>query len=115
MYWKTYEPVSDEQLKEFHLLVEDYMDIIKYEKNYKDNDDAIRKYLTLLRLYEYLAFTHSLKRLKLPDPLGGEWTEHWARDLLGYEEFVDVHEYHKDYYPEFKKFIDKAIRNQKKL
>jgi hypothetical protein len=115
MYWKTYQPVSDEEVKEFHLLVEDYMDKIKYENNYKDNDEAIRKYITLLRLYEYLAFTYSLKRLKLPDPLGGEWTEHWIRDLFDYKEFLDVHEYHKYYYPEFRKFIDKAIQNQKKL
>lgn len=115
MYWKVLEPIKEDVLKEFHLLVEDYMDKNKYEEIYRDNYDAIRKYITLLRLYEYLAFTYSLKRLKLPDPLGGEWTEHWARDLLDYKEFLDVHEYHKDYYPEFRKFIDKAIQNQSKL
>lgn len=114
MLWKTHEPVSDDELKEFHLLMEDYMDETIYENNYKGNNEAIRRYISLLGLYIYLAFTYSLKKLKIPDPLGPEWTEHWATDLLNYKEFIDVHEYLKRFYPEFGAFIDGVISNKRK-
>jgi len=110
MYWKTFEPVTEEEISEFHLLIDDYMDKEKYDNYYKNEPEATRKYISLLSLYEYLAFTYSLKKLKLPDPMGYNWTERWAKDLLEYKEFRDVHEYHKDYYPEFGKFIDNTLK-----
>ena len=110
MYWKTYDPVTDEEIREFHLLPDDYIDKEKYDTHYKNDPEATRKYISLLSLYEYLAFTYSLKKLKLPDPMGYNWTERWAIDLLEYKEFIDVHEYHKNYYPEFGKFIDNILK-----
>lgn len=114
MYWKTYEPVTVDDIKEFTLLLDDYMDRKKYEESYQDDNDSIRRYISLLTLYEYLAFTYTLKTLELPDPLGKDWTEHWAKDLLHYKEFIDVHEYHKSYYHEFGSFIDVVINNKNK-
>lgn len=113
MYWQTYEPVSDDEVQELHLIPEDYMDKLKYEVHYKKNPEAIRRYITMLALYEYLAFTYSLIKLKLPDPLGYDWTKRWAKDLLEYIEFLYVHEYHNEYYPEFAAYVDGVLKNKK--
>jgi hypothetical protein len=109
MYWQTYEPVTQEEVQELHLYPDDYMDIIKYETVYKNDPIKIKRYIGLLSLYEYLAFSYTMKRLRLPDPLGYQWTESWASDLLEYPEFKEVHEYHKEYYPEFAKYVDEVI------
>ena len=112
MYWKTYEPVSDADMEELRLVPDDYMNLQKYETTYKNNPTALRKYVSLLQTYEYLAFCFLLKRLQLPDPLGYAWTEKWATDLLEHKEFVDVHQHQKKYYPEFAEFIARAIRKR---
>lgn len=109
MYWKTVEPVSDESLKQVAVYPEDYVDREVYESTYKGNPDALRKYIFMLQLYEYLAFTYGLKQYHLPDPLGYEWTERWARDLLAEQEFRDVHRYHGPYYPYFAAYIDRLM------
>ncbi|MFI5354190.1 MAG: hypothetical protein ACHQX0_01140 [Desulfobaccales bacterium] len=108
MYWKTYDPISDAQIAEFELIPDDYIDIGKYEKDYKGKKDAIHKYLICLQLYEYLAFAFKLKEAKIIDPLG-QWTEEWTYDLCEKKEFMDVHGYHKKYYPEFAKFIVRIL------
>ncbi|MBM4301877.1 MAG: hypothetical protein FJ121_10200 [Deltaproteobacteria bacterium] len=113
MYWKTYEPVSDRAIEQIHLIPEDYMNIEKYNKYYKDNKKSIRRYMTLLQLYEYLAFTYSLKILRLPDPLTYTWTELWTESLLKYQEFLDIHEYHRPYYERYAEFVDSIILKQK--
>ena len=109
MYWKTYEPVTEEDVQELHLYPDDYMDNDKYQKVYKDNPQKIRRYIGMLTLYEYLAFSYTLKTLHLPDPLGYKWTERWTRDLLENDEFRDVHLYQKEYYPEFAVYIDRIL------
>lgn len=105
MYWKTYDPISDNQIKEFELIPDDYINIEKYENYYKGNKDAIHKYLIYLQLYEYLALAHKLYELGINDPLG-HVTEKWTEDLLKINEFIDVHDYHKRFYPEFAKLIE---------
>jgi hypothetical protein len=110
MYWKTVEPVSDAAVKQLTLCPEDYMDRDFYEKHYKGDPDAIRKYIYILEIYEYLAFTYGLKRYELPDPLGYEWTEMWTKDLLAEREFIEVHQYHKRYYPYFAAYVDGLSR-----
>ena len=86
------------------------MDQQKYHNIYKDNPDALRKYIGLLKLYEYLAFTYSLRKLNVLDPLGYEWPERWAKDLLRHHEFLEGHDHHKSYYPHFAEYIDKIIK-----
>jgi len=82
------------------------MDRRLYEDHYKNNPDALRKYVYMVQVYEYLAFTYGLKKYKLSDPLGYEWTERWASELLQETEFMEVHQYHKAYYPYFSAYID---------
>lgn len=110
MYWKTVEPVSDGTLSQLALYPEDYMDRGVYESAYKGNPDALRRYVYMMQLYEYLAFTYSLKQYKLPDPLGYGWTEKWTRDLLAEKEFQDVHRYHGPYYPYFAAYVDRLLQ-----
>ena len=110
IYWKTYNPISDAQINEFELFPDDYIIIEKYENDYKGKKDAIHKYLICLQLYEYLAFAFKLKDAKIIDPMG-QWTKEWARDLCDKKEFMDVHDYHKRFYPNFGKYIDEIHQN----
>lgn len=109
MYWKTYEPISREEVEELKIYPKDYMNSQKYEKEYKNDDTAIRRYIGMSKLYEYLAFTYTLKQLKIPDPLGPSWLEIWTRELVNVKEFCDVHEHYRNYYPPFEKLIDEFI------
>jgi hypothetical protein len=51
-----------------------------------------------------------LKESKIIDPLG-QWTETWTRDLCEIKEFIDVHDFHKRFYPNFGKYIDEIRKN----
>jgi len=110
MYWKILEPVSAGSLNQLALYPDDYMDRTLYESTYKGNSDAIRKYMYMLQIYEYLAFCYGLKQYKLPDPLGYEWTERWTRELLSEKEFCEVHRYFAPYYPYFASYVDGLLQ-----
>lgn len=112
MYMKTYEPTSEGEIRQLEDYPDDYMDRELYETIYKGNPRAIRKYINMSYLYEYHAFIHALKTLKLPDPIGYAGSELWVKDLTDDKEFVSVHNYYKPYYPEFAKYIDALIRNK---
>ena len=107
LYWETYKPVTAEQLDEFKLYPQDYMELALYEERYKSDDSAIRRYIYMSQLYEYLAFTHSLQSLNVPDPLGEHWVATWTRDLSESSEFLDVNEQYGEYYPAFKSFVER--------
>ena len=107
MYWKTYEPVSEGQIAEFHMNPEDYVEKNKYEAQYKDNEYAVRKYIGMAQLYEYLAFLYTLRQMRVPDPLGEHWLDTWVRSLLSNVEFRDVHEHYRQYYPAFARTVDR--------
>jgi len=110
MYWETYEPVSKEHIDELKVYPEGYMDLSLYRSRYEGNDDAIHRYIYMSLLYEYLAFTFTLHHvLKVPDPLGSDWTRRWATELLASREFNDVHAEYRDCYPRFEAFIE-ALR-----
>lgn len=110
MYWKIYEPITSEHVAEFKIFTEDFMDGSVYSAKYEGDYDRIRKYLGLMKIYEYLAFTHNLEVLNLPDPLGYEWTHRWTRDLLKDETFRDVHRFHGAYYQRFSTFVETEMR-----
>ncbi len=105
MYWKAREPVTAEQLADADLIPDDYMDPRVYERHYKQDPRALSRYLRLASCYEYLAFAHTMKLQQLPDPLGYEWTEAWARDLASHPEFLQVNDWYADYYPEFSQYV----------
>ncbi len=105
MYWKTYDPISDSRINEFELIPDGYINLEKYDNYYKGRKDAIHKYLIYLQLYEYLAFAHKLDEMGITDPLGHA-TKKWTRDLIKENEFIDVHDYNKRFYPEFAKLVE---------
>ena len=109
MYWKIWEPVSDAQVNELRLYPDDYLSKDKYESHYQNDDKALRKYIYMLNVYEYLAFSYATRRLSLPEPLGRKWTTRWLTDLVEENTFLEVHEYHKSFYPEIAAFIDRLL------
>jgi hypothetical protein len=112
MYWKTFEPLQKDEIKEFKIYPDGSMDKELYLSKYKGRKKKIRKYLMFSKHYEYLAFSYKLQKLKLPDTLGYFWTEKWIKDLLLEDEFRDVHNYYKEYYPELTKFIENQSNQQ---
>src|SRR5262245_28035925 len=105
LYWEIYTPVTAQQVGEFKLYPGDYMDVDLYEARYKSDEAAIRRYIYMSEVYEYLAFTHALQALDVPDPFGQHWVETWTRDLIQSREFLDVNEQYSDYYPAFKALV----------
>ncbi len=106
MYWNTYSPVTDEEVRSFKDFPDDWVSSELFINKYSDDEKKIRRYLSISKLYEYLAFTHQIQLVELPDLLGDQWLEKWTNDLLDEEEFLDVHHYYEDYYPEFQKFVN---------
>ena len=109
MYWRTYSPVTDDELRSFKDFPEDWISKDIYEGEYKDNDNRIRRYLFISKLYEYLAFTFKLRDLELTDMLGDHWLEMWTLSLMSQDEFLNVHKSYSGYYPDFEKYVDKLI------
>jgi hypothetical protein len=106
MYWKTYNPVTKEQVEDFHMHPDDWMSKINYE-NYKDGDKKIKKYIAMAQLFEYLAFNFYGKKLGIKDPFGDNWLRLWTTDLTANKEFLEVKDYYRPYYPEFCDFVEK--------
>lgn len=111
-FWQTVRSsVSEDDLRAFYSLRDDYIDSPVFKESYEGNDEKIRRYMKLLNLYDYLAFMHSQQKLRLPDPLK-EFAAQWAKDLLVHPEFLDVHKCHKEYYPEFAAFLEEIWKHQ---
>lgn len=108
MYWRTYEPVGERQIEELRLNPTDYMPIEKYDE-LKDDDARLRRYVMNAQLVEYLAFLFALRKLKIPDPLGRRWLEHWIEDLTDQNEFAEVANYYERYYPDFARFVGRIL------
>ncbi len=107
LYWKTYEPVTDDQLRQFADHPEDYfMSRPRYDELYKDHPTAARRHIQMSMLYEYMAFTYKLKGLSIRDPLGKQWLELWTTHLLEDQEFLSVHQCFRGFYPEYEAFVD---------
>ena len=111
-FWQTVRSsVSQDDLKTFYSLRDDYIDLPIFKESYEGNEEKIRRYMKLLNLYDYLAFMHSQQKLHLPDPLK-EFATLWTKDLLVHPEFLDVHKCHREYYPEFAAFLDGICKQQ---
>lgn len=108
MYWKAREPVTPAQLADAELVPDDYMDPRVYERQYKHDPRALSRYIRFAGCYEYLAFAYTMKSMALPDPLGYEWTEYWAKDLANHPEFLEVNDWYARYYPAFSEFVRSA-------
>lgn len=106
MYWNTYAPVSDDELRSFTDHPDDWITSELYESAYRNNPVKIRRYISTSKKYEYLAFTYRMKTLEIEDPLGDHWLEKWTEDLLSEEEFFDVHDSYKGYYQDYEKYVN---------
>ena len=113
MYWRTYEPVSKEQIKEFELYPNDYMNLSLYEAKYKNNEVLIHRYIYMSQLYEFLGFTYTLKNMRIPDPIGYHFVENWTRELITCPQFIDVHNEYRSYFPAFQNFVDHIMKGSK--
>jgi hypothetical protein len=109
MYWKTYAPATDEELAQVDLMPEDWMNPSNYDNKYKNDRNALRRYVTLVKIYEYLALVSTMEKLKLKDPLGDKWAELWAADLSKKPEFEEINVWYREYYPEFAKSVETLI------
>lgn len=112
MYVKVNDPVSDERIEELRLYPKDFMDVKVYEKQYKDNNKAIHKYLYMSDLYEYLAFSYAMPPSEIPSI---ESLEMWTRNLCEVEEFREVHEYYGEYYHRFAEEVVEKLLKEKGL
>lgn len=110
-YWRTLDPVPDEALEQLACYPDDYMDKSIYEGKYKADREASRKYIFMVHVYEFLAFSYyGVRRHELPDPFPGlDWIKMWTRDLLKEEEFLDVHRYERRFYSYFATFVDELL------
>jgi hypothetical protein len=110
---ETYEPVSEEEIDELELYPRDYMSPSLYEAKYKNNKTAIKRYIYMYQLYDFLGFTYTLKKKGISDPIGDQFNENWTRELLTCPEFIDVHSEYQSYFPEFQKYINSLICGKK--
>lgn len=106
MYWKTYNPVTDEEVEDFKRHPDDWMSVSNYNISYKDDAKAIKQYIWMAKLFEYLAFIFYGKKLGIKDPFGDHWLRLWTTDLTAHKEFIEVKDYYQPYYPEFCKFVE---------
>jgi len=109
-YWKTYAPVTDEQVADFYLYPDDYMLRTRSHEKYNNNDAAVRRFIYMSMLYEFLAFT--IKGDTTADsgaPLGRDWVKLWTSELVSSLEFRDVHQQYRGYYPEYELVVDEEL------
>ncbi|MFH0878524.1 MAG: hypothetical protein V2A34_02315 [Lentisphaerota bacterium] len=107
LYWKTYDPITEEQLQQFNDYPEDYfMNRQEYEEHYKGRTALARRHIQMSMLYEYMAFTYELKSLSIGDPLGQQWMKQWTCQLIQDGEFLKVHQYFRGFYPHYEAFVD---------
>lgn len=107
MYW-SWQPVTDDDVTEIELFPEEYFDSDVYQTDYQGNRDAIRKYLYVAHVYEYLAFAYGLVNTKIPDPMH-HMHSLWLSDMLQREDFLQVHRHIGRYYPDFAKKVERLL------
>ncbi|MGB6064590.1 MAG: hypothetical protein WBG50_07255 [Desulfomonilaceae bacterium] len=114
MFLTTLSPVTDDEVEDFYLYRDLYVDKSK-ELYYGENIERIKRCIGMTHMYEYLAFAWELRPQGVPDPLGERWIRQWIKDLVRVTEFVDCHEFYgKDYYPDFYREVQKEVELAKK-
>jgi hypothetical protein len=142
LYWKIYEPVTEDHVQDLKVAPESYMTVNLHEEKYKEQRIKIMRYIHMARAYEYLAFTYAgldlryqknsrsdgrsnpkstrlnkvfiwyEKMLAIKDPLGNNWIEQYTDDLMTSDEFKDAHNVYGKYYPDYAAFVDRKINLQ---
>ncbi|MBN2378374.1 hypothetical protein JXM67_01030 [candidate division WOR-3 bacterium] len=114
MYWKTYEPISEDEMTELQRYPETFMAKSIFERKYQSSKTAMHDYLYLAKVYKYLIFAFALRKYKLADPFTTETIETWAEVLVKDDVFLDVHANCERYYSLFANYIDKLISMSKR-
>ena len=109
MYVKATEPVTNEHVEQLKLYTDDYMDIRLFNEKYEKDEKAIRKYIYMAVLYEYLAFTHAMPKARFLAP---NFLEMWVSDLCDNREFCEVHKHYRRYYPPFAEVVKKLLNKK---
>lgn len=52
---------------------------------------------------------YSMKKMEIPDPLGYDWTEQWAKSLSVHSEFREINDWYRSFYPEFAILVDRFL------
>lgn len=120
--WDTFlsawEDTSDELVRSFkakpYLYVEN-MDKSTLNKYKEEVDgDAIKDYLLIVNLYEYLAFAHELNTrwfFKIrPGHYGDQWVKRWIKILSEDCDFPHVHKSYKNDHPKFHEFVERELK-----
>ncbi len=73
-----------------------------YKKRYADSDEAVERFLQMYRYYVYLVYCVESGTIK------GRGVDYrlWLKGLLDYQEFLDVHCTHGQYYPDLARLIE---------
>jgi hypothetical protein len=107
MYWKTFAPITPDEIKTARLVPEDWMHPDLYAKDYSgsDTDDALARYMYLARIYEYLAITYNVSETIASDPVRFHSIARWTQELAAQKAFQDVDAYYGAFYPEYSKLV----------
>lgn len=106
MLWKTFDPIGSEQIADFEKYPTELVPPHIYEERYKGNTVAIHRLIKMSKLYEYLVFAYSVKDVHKSTPIDEQWLRLWIAELKLEQEFKDVHESFKAYYPSFAEFFE---------
>jgi hypothetical protein len=114
MYWRvTQTPIDKAQIEAIRAdPARSYMDLKRFNEYYSSDDAKLRDYLEYGKLYEYLAFLFALRSMGVEDPLGPDWLPKWLADLVRNQEFLDVNEQYKSYYPDFSNYLAKIVQKK---
>ena len=102
--------LEDEDVVTMMLHAADHFDLDVYEKRYKGHYDRIKSYFLMKRKYLYLLLSTSFNTNE-KDP-GKAAPALWLNELCEYQEFRDVHESQKKYYPQFGRMVDNILSVQ---
>lgn len=107
MYQWVEGPITQEQLSVANQLPEEYFERDVFEEFYEGNDERIVRYLAMLRRYHFIFYTHAYER-SLADPYAVK-VKLWIDELAKLQEFRDVHERYKRYYPKFTEYLESIL------
>lgn len=103
LYWETLSGPAEGEIENARLNPDEWMG--EYKRKYLSDPDALARYVDYARTYEFLALTHSSFRSNLSLPFGVGWFDEWIYVLSKAQEFHDVDDHYRKYYPDFHAYI----------
>ena len=101
MYRWVHSAITQDDLADCHAYPEMIMARARFDDAYRDKPEALRRYLKLSRIYEYLALAHILEQYKVADSFGIAWGRTWGKVLMDDDMFKEVDEYYRPFYTPF--------------